>query len=102
MGYKPLPPGVAKKLIEGHTDVLTPLANARTYRITESQCPRCHGAMTQKLHATFAFTQDDPLPRTVAVCKDCGYTVDPVTNLVLDVGRPGQVKEALHTVGQSD
>lgn len=86
MLFKPLPPGAAQRLIEGHVDALTPLVKERDFRIKNSRCPRCGGAMQVRLHPNFLFSDGDPLPRSVAHCVDCLFTSDPKTGLVLDTG----------------
>lgn len=86
MRLRPLPPEVIRKMIEGHTDELTELAKERARLIEQMPCPRCRSAMEQRLHPSFAFTPDDPLPRSVACCTECGCTVDPKNGIVLDVG----------------
>lgn len=102
MMFKPLPPGAARKLIEGYRDTLTPLATTLRDRVTSSPCPRCSGALHQVLHPSFMFTNASPLPRTVGRCVDCEYTVDPLTGIVLNVGNPAKVKEHLHEVDSAD
>lgn len=93
MMFKPLPPGAAQKMIAGYRDVLTPEVAERDFRIRNSRCPRCGGAMQTRMHPNFLFSPDDPLPRSVAHCVDCKFTVDPKTNLVLDTGSIANLEE---------
>jgi hypothetical protein len=86
MLFKPLPPGIAQRLIQGHPDALTPLVKERDFSIKNSKCLRCGGAMQTRMHPNFLFSGDDPLPRTVAYCVDCHFTTDPKTGLILDTG----------------
>ena len=88
MTLKALPPGIANMLCEGETDILTPRAINRAYAITAHPCPRCGGEMKQSLNPAFVFTSDEPLPRTVAECGDCGHTYDPHNGIILKMGDP--------------
>ena len=63
MLFKPLPPGVAQRLIQNHPDALTPLVKERDFSIKNSKCLRCGGAMQTRMHPNFLFSGDDPLPR---------------------------------------
>ena len=101
MGFSALPPGMAKRLIQGIDDQLTPLAKAQQQRIARMPCPRCHSAMEPHIHAAHAFTPGELLPRTLARCVDCTCTVDPKTGLVLDVGDPRLVEDALPIIRPS-
>ena len=54
--------------------------------------------MSPQLYTPRVFSHHDPLPRVMAYCQDCGATVDPQTNIVLDTGDPRRVDEALPIV----
>lgn len=95
MTFRTLPPGLAARLIEGCDDKLTPAAEAQRVFFETTPCGRCGSAMEPTIYGRRAFTADTPLPRTVARCVDCGYTVDPHTNLVLDTGDASKIDEAL-------
>jgi ribosomal protein S27AE len=100
--FKPLPPGLASRLIQGIPDILAPLAEQRMARI-KTPCPRCGAAMAPHLYARQTFTEHDPLPRTMARCPECGAMVDPVTQIVLDTGDPRKIDEALPIIrGKTD
>ncbi len=98
MGFKVLPPGLARLLVQGEADELTPLVEKRSTAIRRTPCLRCGGAMQPHLHAQDAYAPDDPLPRQHARCVDCGLIWDPKTNLVLDTGDPSKIEEALPLV----
>lgn len=89
---------MAQRLIQGIEDELTPLADQRTADIKSMPCPRCRSAMSPQLYTPRVFSHHDPLPRVMAYCQDCGATVDPQTNIVLDTGDPRRVDEALPIV----
>lgn len=82
-------------MIQGIPDELTPLAESRTAFIKSMPCPRCRSAMSPQLYTPQVFSEHDPLPRMMAYCQDCGATVDPRTNIVLDTGDPRRVDDAL-------
>lgn len=98
MTFQTLPPGLAARLIEGVEDELTPLVEARKHFFETTPCGRCGSAMEPTTFGPRAFTPDSPLPRTVARCIDCGFIVDPHTNLVLDTGDPTKIEDALPLV----
>ncbi len=90
--FKPLPPGLAQRLIRDEVDELTPLAEARNSQLKAIPCKRCGGNMHPEM-LPHMFSPNDPLPRTCAKCVDCGYTVDPLTGIVLAMGNPGKVED---------
>lgn len=93
MLFKPLPPGLAAAMIKDAVDELTPQVEQSRRALTTTPCPRCGGALKARQHESFMFTIDQALPRVVHSCEDCGYTVDPATNLVLKTGNPAAVKD---------
>lgn len=96
MRYRTLPREVLLKSIEGIPDILTPAVQERDYTIKRVTCPRCRGPVQVRFHPNMIFDSSDPLPRSVATCGDCGYTMDPQTGLVHDTGDPRKaVSESL-------
>lgn len=93
MRFKPLPPGKAEELIQGHVDILTPLVQQRDHRVALAPCPRCKAVLQKRLHPSHLFTDGDLLPRTVAYCVDCGYTQDTATGLILELGSMANLEE---------
>lgn len=90
---------MAKRLIQGIEDELTPLAEARMAKIKAMPCPRCHASMSPQLYAPKVFSEYDPLPKTVAYCQDCGATVEPTSGIVITTGDPRKVEDPLPIVG---
>lgn len=76
-----------KEILKMYPDELTPLAESRKAYITTMACPRCKVPMSPAVDHQHPFTPDDPLPRQNAKCDECGYTVDPRTGIVLEVGQ---------------
>lgn len=95
MQFKVMSPELIRRLTAGETDVLSGMVEKRRYDITAKPCPRCGGAIHQYLDAQYAFTSEDPLPRSTARCVDCSYSYDPQTGIVLNTGNPARVEEAL-------
>jgi len=93
---------MAKRLIQGIQDELTPLAESRTLRIKSMPCPRCGSSMSPQFYAPKVFSEHDPLPRVVAYCQECGATIDPETNIVLDTGDPRRVNDPLPIIRPED
>jgi hypothetical protein len=88
MSFKPLDPRIIRLLTKHEEDILTPRAEKRTAAIATAPCPRCGGEMHQSLNSRHIFTPDEPLPRTLGECKECGYCYDPNSGIVLNVGDP--------------
>ena len=93
MGFITLPPGLAKRLIAGEVDELTPLAEARMSELKRTPCTRCGGNMHPELHTAHAYSAHDPLPRTLARCTDCGRLMDPRSGLILETGNPANIED---------
>lgn len=102
MAFRTLPPELTKLLTAGIEDELTPAREKHDGVITKTPCMRCGGAMQPHLHASMAFTDASPLPRTVGRCVDCGLILDPISGLVLDTGDASKIEEALPLVGTSE
>lgn len=102
MDLKTLPPEWIHKMTKFEDDILTDAARDRSLKIRYSQCPRCGGSFEEKLHPSFMFTEDEPLPRTVGRCRECGFTKDPKTGLVLDLGNPAKAEDPFPIINPSD
>lgn len=88
-----LPLHVRQRLIEHEEDILSPAVEARAQKYS-APCPRCGGAMHQRLAAR-TFTSDSVLPRTVAKCVDCDCEIDAQSGLMTATGNPAQVESPL-------
>ena len=84
---------MAARMIHGIDDELTPLAKEQLSRIKGMMCPRCRAAMAPQLFAPQVFSPNEPLPRTVATCQECGASIDPKSGIVLNVGDPRKVED---------
>lgn len=100
--FRPLPPGLAKRLIEGIPNELGPLAEERAGRIRSQPCPRCKSAMHPFLNPKHAFSPHDPLPRMHARCTECGLEWDPVSNLILNPGDPSKIEDPVPMIKPRD
>lgn len=70
--------------------MLSPAVRERDYTIKQSMCPRCRGNLQTRFHPNYMFSPEEILPKSVAVCGECGYSYDPSTGLVLNVGDPSK------------
>lgn len=95
MKFRPLPPGLAQRMIAGETDTLTPLMDQRISTIKATPCPRCHASMAPHMDPTHMYRDSDPLPRVVAKCQECGAELDPATGIVVDRGDSRRVEDPL-------
>ena len=93
MKFRPLPPGLAQRMIAGIADELGPLAESRVARIKAQACPRCHSSMSPQIYTPQVFSSNDPLPRMMAHCQECQATIDPVSGIVLSTGNGSLVKD---------
>jgi hypothetical protein len=93
MRFKVLPPELTRLLTKDEEDILTPRADKRAFAVGLAPCSRCGGKMQQKLNTVQPFTPEEPLPRTFAVCDDCGFAYDPHSGLVVAMGNPAKVED---------
>jgi hypothetical protein len=93
MLYKPLAPGLARRMIEGVKDELGPLAEQRLSTIRGKPCPRCRSAMHPFVNPKYAFSPDDPLPRTLARCTECGLEWDPLSDIIISPGSASRIED---------
>lgn len=98
MQYKPLPRDIIKRMLFGTHDELTDLSRTRMSQIKSKPCPRCKSALHPYFHPTSAFTPDDPLPRTIGRCVDCGLEWDPTTDMILKTGDPTRMEDPVPIV----
>lgn len=91
--FKPLDPELAWKAIEGFEDVLAPEAKALDAFYRQFVCPRCKSGLTKQFDSRHAFGagNGDVVAHALLHCGNCGYLVDPHTNLVLDSGNPSKM-----------
>jgi hypothetical protein len=91
-GLVELDPEIAKKAIEGHTDVLAAEDKAAEalYR-QHRDCPRGCGPTMRKSAAPAAWAFQDSnwhIPRCLMECQHCGCTKDPFGGLIVELGDP--------------
>lgn len=90
MQLKILDPTLVRLLVKGEEDILTPRARGREMAISASPCPRCGTELRKSLNVKHVFTPDEPLPRILAECPECGFCYDPHTGIVLETGNPAR------------
>jgi len=87
MHLKTLDPQITLKLLEGHEDVITPLAAERETFYQNQTCPQCLGTDFRKTgDSRFLFRQGEALPRYWLECVGCLCVFDPHSGLVLKMG----------------
>ena len=88
---KLLDPRVTLKLLEGHKDTITEAAREREQFYKTRSCPQCGGNhFVKKADLRIMFTQDDPLPRYLLDCQNCGGIFDPHSGLIITTGNLGK------------
>ena len=71
------------KLLEGHQNVLAPLAAKEDEFLKRCNCPNCgKGDLTKKVNSRRPFTSGSPLPNVLLCCKDCDLEFDPYTKFI--------------------
>lgn len=93
MLYKPLPPAITRRLIEGVKDELGPLGEQRLNAIKGKPCPRCRSAMHPFIDPKNVFSPNDPLPRMMARCTECKLEWDPATDLIVSPGSAANIED---------
>ena len=97
-----LDPQVTLKLLEGHTDTITPLAQERERFYKSQTCPQCHGnSFIKRADMRIMFVDGDPLPRYLLECLSCGGIFDPHSRLIVKTGNLGKAfAPTIPTIGQ--
>lgn len=87
MALKTLDPRITQKLLEGHKDILTPMAEEREKFYKDQTCPGCGGnAFTKVGDSRTMIRQGDPLPRYMLQCDNCDCLFDPHSGIQLSIG----------------
>jgi hypothetical protein len=84
---KTLDPDVARALLEGFTDELTPQRKTLDAFYRQFKCLRCQGAVQRETVPGHAFSDPDTLvARSILRCAECDFVFDPHTGLALNLG----------------
>lgn len=98
MQLKTLPPGLARRLLEGEEDIITPAMDRQTRIVDLVPCARCRNPLQRYIPPESPFRASG-VPRITGKCEVCGYCVDTETGIVLDTGNAARTKDdpdALH------
>ena len=82
MEFSPIDPDKARRLLDGHEDVITGRVAARTALIEAASCPSC-GKTGSKAHPDRNRPFDGLIPRFNAQCSSCQCLFDPDTKKIL-------------------
>jgi len=93
MSLKFLDPEIIQKLIEGHEDVLSPLARENEKYYASQACPRCGGSCKKLADHRTMFNGDAPLPKFYLECLACGEQFDPHTGMIIRIGNVAKAVE---------
>jgi hypothetical protein len=89
-------PEEVMRLLEGHKDIITPMAEERDRFYRNQQCQRCGStSLVRSTNANIVFRGDDPIARYILTCEDCGCVFDPHSTLVLKLGNLGKLEPAI-------
>lgn len=91
MALKQLDPRITLKLLEGHQDTITPLAQEREKFYQSQTCPQCGGnSFIKRADARVMFHDGDPLPHFLLECNNCHGLLEPFSRMVLSIGNLGK------------
>jgi hypothetical protein len=81
--FRELDPEIIRKALEGHEDVLTPMAKKEDAFFRNTSCPVC-GSRNHEvfLNTKNPFTAGVPLPNKLLKCVQCQSEFDPYSNIV--------------------
>jgi hypothetical protein len=74
---------VVLKMLEGHVDILTPLAKKEEALFRNTTCPVCSGSDHDAVvDRNRPFSKGMPLPNKVLRCRGCSSEFDPYSGIV--------------------
>lgn len=88
MRFKPMDPGLARKLLEGYQDELAPERKKLEAFYRHCRCPRCKNECRKEASANHAFGGGTLVARSLLRCTVCRCLFDPHSDLVLERGDP--------------
>lgn len=101
--FKTMPKELVLRLLKDEQDILTPLAEKRSAAIKNTACPRCGSSLHAKLAPlNMVFTPDDPLPRLLGECPECGFSASANTGVVYSTGDARRVTDPLPIIRPKD
>lgn len=104
MALRTLDPDVARRLIEGEQDILTPAARRRWDLFERLRCPACGGGVGEERQARDMERSpvvDGVTPHGRARCVACRCLFDPFTKLIYEQGSPAHaVEPAIKILGR--
>lgn len=85
--FREMDPEAARKLLDGHTDVITPAVKQEQEHIGKASCPKClSGGVQARVDSKRPFTQGSILPNKLLHCLQCGTEFTP-SGIILSAGR---------------
>lgn len=80
-----LDPDEARKLMEGHEDILTPMVKKEQTYFRHVPCPSCgKTGHSETLNAKNPFSPNSPLPNKLLVCS-CGTEFSPNSGIITKI-----------------
>jgi rubredoxin len=83
-------PQLIWKAIEGYTDALSEPAQEQSELYRKYRCPRCRCGLQKEFDPRVGW-KDTPLPQFLLKCDNCGYMIDPSTDMVIQYGNASKV-----------
>jgi hypothetical protein len=94
--FKELDPELHLKLIEGYKDELTPEALVQNaFYQSHRKCKRCGCDMVKEMDPRVTWSSGGLLPRALLRCQECGFLIDPETNIILNSGSAAMIPQPI-------
>lgn len=83
MAIKEMDPDLARKLLEGQVDVLTPLTQKENEVFSSVACPHCSSSEVQVfVNRAAPFSKGSPLPNKLMKCLGCEAEFNPRNGII--------------------
>jgi hypothetical protein len=92
--FKEMDPELCRRAIEGYEDQLAPAHKAQEAFYRQFRCPRCETSLQKEFNGRTAFDSDSIIAKALLRCGECGYLIEPHTNIVVETGNPAKAPVA--------
>ena len=93
--FQEMDPELAWRAIEGYQDELSPERAEQKKFYRGFSCPRCQCSLNEEIDAKTAFTGDGLIPKSLLCCANCGYRIEPHSNLIVNYGNAAKTPISL-------
>lgn len=98
--FQEMDPELALRAIEGYQDELAKEREEQLRFYRSFSCPRCKCSLDEEIDAKTAFSGDTLIPKALLKCANCGFRIEPYTNLIVSSGDASKIPvEVLPIIG---